>query len=147
MTPTLDINYIAVFFAALAQFLLGSLWYGPFFGKPWKEIVGLPATMPAKALMTRNLTFAFLGAFLTSFVLANQIYIWFPETWGIQVESTASCFLAGSQTALFVWIGYYVPLMVSSILWENKSWALFGINGLYYLLSLQMAGAIISCWR
>ena len=38
MTPV--INYGAVVGAAVASMILGSLWYGPLFGKPWMAAMG-----------------------------------------------------------------------------------------------------------
>ena len=35
-----NVNFIAVFLGALTFFVVGALWYGPLFGKAWKDAVG-----------------------------------------------------------------------------------------------------------
>ena len=35
------INFWAVLVAALSSFVIGSLWYGPLFGKTWMKLNGL----------------------------------------------------------------------------------------------------------
>lgn len=37
----LRLNHLAVLAAIVLQFVLGFLWYGPFFGNAWMELVGL----------------------------------------------------------------------------------------------------------
>ena len=37
---TLDINWEAVIFAAVATFILGGVWYGPVFGRVWRRAEG-----------------------------------------------------------------------------------------------------------
>ena len=35
------VAYLAVLVAAAIQWVLGALWYGLIFGKPWKALVGI----------------------------------------------------------------------------------------------------------
>ncbi|MBI3341870.1 DUF1761 domain-containing protein, partial [Candidatus Curtissbacteria bacterium] len=35
-----QINYMAVVAAAVVNMVLGFLWYGPLFGKPWMKMMG-----------------------------------------------------------------------------------------------------------
>jgi hypothetical protein len=53
----------------------------------------------------------------------------------------------GFYSAFFTWIGFYVPLLLSGVAWENKSWKLFGINAGYYFTALLAAGMILAFWR
>ena len=55
-----DINWIAMVLAALAGFLVGGIWYGPLFLKPWQREAGITQEMMAK----RNPALVFGGAFL-----------------------------------------------------------------------------------
>jgi hypothetical protein len=36
--------------------------------------------------------------------------------------------------------GFYVPVLLSGVAWENKSWKLFGINAGYYFTALLAGG-------
>ncbi|WP_033111281.1 DUF1761 domain-containing protein, partial [Leptospira interrogans] len=44
-------------------------------------------------------------------------------------------------------LGFYVPLLLNSVAFENKSWKLFAINAGYNLISLQVVAMILSYWR
>ena len=41
MEQKLKINHLAVWLCVILLFVLGFLWYGPFFGDQWMEMVGL----------------------------------------------------------------------------------------------------------
>ncbi len=67
----LKINYLAVLVAVVLQFVLGFLWYGPLFGEPWMEMVGLDmatveANPPGAGIWISNV----ISAGLAMFVLA-----------------------------------------------------------------------------
>ena len=53
-----EINYLAVIVAAIVGFSIGSLWYGPLFGKTWNREVGFREEKhPASTLL---FTFVFV---------------------------------------------------------------------------------------
>ena len=35
------VNYLAVLVAAVSAFVVGGIWYGPLFSKPWQSMMGL----------------------------------------------------------------------------------------------------------
>jgi hypothetical protein len=41
--PEITINYAAVLLAAVANMVVGMLWYGPLFGKQWQALMGFNA--------------------------------------------------------------------------------------------------------
>ena len=49
-------------------------------------------------------------------------------------------------TAVFTWIGFYVPGQLGATVWEKNSWKLFSINTGYHLASLIIAALILSYW-
>lgn len=42
MHPELHINFLAVLVAVIVNFIIGSLWYGPIFGKAWRKEMNIP---------------------------------------------------------------------------------------------------------
>jgi len=49
--------------------------------------------------------------------------------------------------ASFTWIGgYYVPVFLISVAYEQRSWKLFGINAGYHLVGLQVIAQILAYW-
>lgn len=39
-----DLNHLAIVVSAVTYFGLGSVWFGPLFGKQWLKLVGLTVT-------------------------------------------------------------------------------------------------------
>ena len=140
-----SINYWAVLVAAIAQMVLGFLWYGPLFGKAWARAMGLPEGMkPSTAEIVKGSLLNLLGAFLTAYVLAYQIAVWRPSTWHAGADGPASAY--GSAAAFFIWIGFIVPMLLNGVSFERKGWKFFGINGLFQFLSLLAMAMILASW-
>jgi hypothetical protein len=55
--------------------------------------------------------------------------------------STASIILS---SAIFTWLGFFVPVDLNTVAWENKSWKFFAINTFYHLGSLLIAATILT---
>ena len=127
----MDINYLAVAVASVAQFIIGAIWYMPLFGKLWGRIHGFDMVSPeAQAAMRKGmwplLVVQFIATIVTTIVLA--IFIAFlPESWNIYA-------LAG-----FFWIGFVVPTQISAVLFggTKPEWVITKI--------LVMAGGSIIC--
>ncbi|MCB2067826.1 MAG: DUF1761 domain-containing protein [Erythrobacter sp.] len=62
----MDVNWLAVFLAALSAFVLGGLWYGPLFGKAWQGQMGLSDEQLKKG----NMGLIFGGAFVLALLAA-----------------------------------------------------------------------------
>ncbi len=63
------VNWISVVVAALSGFVIGSLWYGPVFGKAWMALSGMTKEKGAQASMPM----VFGGAYVLNLVAATGI--------------------------------------------------------------------------
>jgi len=136
---TVSINYWAVLVAAVANMIIGSLWYGPLFGKLWMRLQGwnpTPEEMKAKMSAKKAMLGGLVAALLTAYVLAH-----FVELLGI--------FSAGAawQLAFWVWLGFVATVQVGSYLWENKPFKLFALNAANTLVSLYVMALILALWQ
>ncbi len=138
------VNYVAIFAATILSVVLGSVWYGPLFGKTWTKLMGWSKADMAKGMadkngMMRSYGLQFLGSLIMCFVLAHSLV--FASTYmGISGVS------AGLQGGFWNWLGFVAPVTLTSVLWEGKSWKLwFIING-YNLVFLMSAGVLLSLW-
>ena len=67
-----EINWLAVFVAALASFLLGGIWYSKaLFGKAWQRETGLTDEALARGNMAKIFGLSFVLAFLAAWNFAN----------------------------------------------------------------------------
>lgn len=136
MEPTL--NYAAILVAGLMNMVLGALWYSPvLFGSIWMKAMKLnKSEMKADKYMGARYAVAFLMGLLTVYILAH--YVDYMEA------STAS---EGAQTAFWPWLGFMVPLLAGSVLWDGKNFTVFAINAAHYLVAMLMAGVILATWQ
>jgi hypothetical protein len=136
------INYLAVLVAAVASIILGTLWFGPFFGKRWMKLMGISiedARKGKQSDMLKSYVLMSLGSLVMAFVMAHSMI--FAMTY-LKISGVS----AGLQGGLWNWLGFMAPIIMGSQLWEKKSWKLFPIVGGYYLVSLCMMGVILAMW-
>lgn len=145
MQPNIDLNMTAILIAVVANFVLGFLWYTPLFGKVWAREMGfnLDVKPPASALV-KGMVIMVIGNFLMAYVFAHNIAVWNPETWGLTPSMQVSDFHMALSAAFFTWLGFYVPMDLNTIAWEQRSWKLFFINTSYHFISLLLVAVIIT---
>ena len=146
------LNGLAITAAAASTIVIGFVWYGPLFGSAWMKEMGVASDFkPDPALLKRSMLLMIAGAILTAVVLACSIEICRPvlsqawQSW--KVGSDASPAIFGLCVALFAWAGFYVPMLLGGVAWENRSWKWFGINAGYHLVALLAAAMIVVSWR
>jgi len=137
----IPINYLPVFIAAIANMGLGFLWYGPLFGKEWRQIMGFTKDGMRSMTMTplKASIGGFIGALLMAIVLAHVLV--FASSY-INISGLP----AGLAAGFWLWLGFVAPVTMGVVLWEGKPWKLWFINSGYYFVALLVMGAIISIW-
>ena len=132
---SVPVNYLAVVVAALANYIIGIIWYSAIFRRTWLRLSGV-AEMKVTVL---SVVLALVGALLTSYILAHAVI--FAGTY----MKTAGVGL-GLTTGFFNWIGFIAPVTLGSVLYEKKSWGYWVLNNGYWLLSLLVMGIILALW-
>ena len=140
--PVVPINYVAVLAAAVASMVLGSVWYGPLFGKQWMALSGKSmADMDAakKKGMGKSYAFMFVGSLVMSYVLAHALV--FASAY-LKVSGVNAGLMAG----FWNWLGFIAPVTLGVVLWDGKPWKLWILNNAFQLLSLLVMGVILAVW-
>jgi hypothetical protein len=136
-----QINYIAVIVAIVANFILGFIWYTPLFGKAWaRELKMDTSVKPTSGQMAKGLITTLIGNFLLVYVFAHNIEAW-TFVPNMNEMSAAGTIL---NSAIFTWLGFFVPVDLNTVMWEGKSWKFFFINTVYHLLTLLIAATILT---
>jgi len=132
------INYLAVLVAAVASFVLGFLWYGPLFGKPWMKMMGFTPKSVKKMKLSpmQAMGLGFLISLLTPYVLSHFVDY---------LEVTT--FAGAVQLAFWFWLGLVAPVQTGVFLWEGKPFKLFVLNTIYNLLVLIVMTGIVAVWQ
>ena len=142
--PDISINFWAILIAVVANFIFGFLWYTPLFGKAWAKEMGFDTSKkPSAAELGKGMTFMVIGNFFLAWVLAHNMAVWNPVTWGLP-PSGMSPAMNATMAAIFTWLGFYLPVDIGTVAWEGKSWKLFGINTSYHLIMVFIAAMIIA---
>ncbi len=128
----MELNYLAILLAVIAQFAIGFVWYGPLFGKTWGKIHGFDKlSKETQDKMMKEMGpyygLQLLVTIITTIVLA--IFISYQPEWNPYA-------LAG----LF-WMGFVVPAQASSVIFSNtpKEW-------MFTKAAIQ-AGAAFLCYE
>ena len=146
MHPQLHISYLAIFAAVVASFVFSWLWHGPLFGRKWAALMRMPADFrPERKALLRSLALQLLGTFLMAYVLAHSGEVWRASVWGTGADEPF--YVYGFFNAFFTWIGFFVPMLLASVAWEGRPWALFGLNAAYHFINLQIMAMILAFWR
>lgn len=133
-----SVSIFSVVLASLASIGIGFAWYGPLFGRVWiKEQGWSDKDMQKQKEQGMGKSYAIMtaGSLLTAFILS-------------QFASLAGAVTAwdGATIGFWAWLGFGVPLLLNSVLWEGKSWRLYQINVGYQLVTMVVMGMIVAMW-
>ena len=131
-----NINLVGVVVAGLAGMVAGVLWYGPLFGKAWVKLMGFTKEAMEEAKKKGMMSSYALG-------LAGQLATAYALSF--LVASSLQYFGGFSYALIFwVWLGITLPLHMTGVIWEGKSWKLFALNSGYSLVQLLVMGGVIN---
>jgi hypothetical protein len=126
----MNVNYVAVLVATVAEFVIGAVWYMPIFGKAWGQIHGFDKLSKAEQKAAQKdmmplLVVQLVVTAMTTLVLAKLILL-VP---GYSVY----------QLAAMAWAGFVVPTQVAAVI--------FGGTDPKWLVkkTLIMAGGSLAC--
>jgi hypothetical protein len=137
-----DVNYLAILVSSVLSMVLGSIWFGPLFGKQWMKLMKFTKESMSgmnSSEMGKLYGLQFLGSLIMNFVLAHNL-VFASSYLG---ESGIS---AGLQTGFWTWLGFFVPATLAGFLWEGKSFKLWVLNQGYYLVLLLTSGVVLALW-
>ena len=133
-------SYITIIGAGVVAMIVGSIWFGPLFGKKWMEICGVTGADEAKRKQMQKEA---LPLYAIQFVLVLlQIYVL-----GNLISFTGG---NGMGVAFFMWLGFVMPTIAGSAMWNNNTtrmkWAAFLIQAGYNLVLFIILGYILGMW-
>jgi len=134
----ITINFWAVLVAAVVNMVVGSLWYGPLFGKMWKSLMGF--TDESMKNMKLSPTQAMSMGFVTSLVMAYVL--------GHFVIIAGVIGVAGAwELAFWIWLGFIATVSLGGFLWEGKPFKLFVLNAVEQLVALFLMAVVLVLWK
>lgn len=136
----MDISLGRVALAAVANIVVGALWYGPVFGRQWRKMMNLTdekmKSMPLSA--GQAMTGGLMTALILAYVLANEAVVWAPATLSDSQVSFAF------SLAFWIWLGYFVTNTFGGYLWEGRSLKLTLFNCTQQFVSLFAMALVLA---
>lgn len=126
-------EYLEIFIAAFAAFMLGYLWYTALFGKMWLAESGLTADdAKSNVLATHGISFIMMLviAYFTHYFWGNHIH-------GGSIGH-------GVFHSMMSAVMYAVPLLVINYLYQRKSFKLMLIDAAYAVAFFAVIGAVLA---
>ena len=134
-----NINYLAVFVAALASFALGSLWYNAsLFGKTWQNELGFTDEYLKEANMGKVFGSAFVLMLIMAFGMGMLVQGHYEE----DINWLQGLYHGLYLGLLFVGTSYGV-----NMLFQRRSFKLWAIDSSYQIACLALMGAILGAWH
>lgn len=128
-------NYVAVLVSAIVYWLLGAVWFGMLFSKPWMALEGITEAQAKSLNPVLPYILSFVLNLLIAFVLA-QLCAW----------RSANTAARGASLGVLLWIGIVGPVTYTTYMYEMRPLNLFLINEGYVLVGLLVMGTILGAW-
>jgi hypothetical protein len=104
----MELNYLAIVLATIAQMIFGAIWYMPIFGKVWGQMHGFDQVPPEKQkemmkdmwkLMVLQLVLTLLTTFVFALVFNDMASTWHAYGFGG-----------------FIWLGFIFPTQAAAVI-------------------------------
>jgi hypothetical protein len=132
-------DFTLTIIATIVQFVLGSLWYSPLmFGKVWMSIMEVShyskeELQKMQKTMMPFMALQFVLTLITTWVLASNIAF-------AGLTGSAVYYYAG-----FMWLGYMMPVSVSSVIFGSTK-RKFWMKQIGIMLGMQFVGIMLAAW-
>jgi hypothetical protein len=136
----IELNWIAVILAALSTMVVGSLWYGPLFGKMWTKLAKVKTDPDFGAAQAVPLYLsAFVGSLITALVIAIAAFIAHDFYGGNFLQVTM-------LTGGVLWLGFTAARIQMHDSFEGRPKALTALTVLHEFVTILVMAVIIGVW-
>jgi hypothetical protein len=132
----MELHYLPILVATVAQFIIGMIWYGPLFGKTWMKIHGADKLTPEEIKKTQKAmgpfyALQFVLTFLMTTVLATAM--------GVYVEYSPF------MLAFYIWLGFMMPVQIGAVIWgaDKKE---FWLKKIMIMTGYQLVSILLATW-
>lgn len=134
------VNYLAILLCGVVAMVVGFVWYGPLFGKPWMKMIGLTdkkmEEMKKMGGMGKTYGLSFLSSLVMAWFLAHVIWYAAP--------GAVTLFIA-VKTAFYMWLGFVATTGFIQYLYAitPKPYKLYLLETGYHLATLLVMSVVI----
>ncbi len=128
-------SWWVILFAGVASLIIGFGWFHPkVFGATYMRLAGISPEMAerAKRRMPFMALIALLANMLIAYVMAFMLPILVYPDW-----------IGAFELGFWCWLGFVAPTMLGMVLWEHKSFKLYLIISLHWLVAFIAMALIL----
>ncbi len=130
----LKTDYWAVVVAALAAFVMSSLYYSPLLlGNVWRGVD--PGSAANTAPSTGKVVGEIVRTLIITYVLARLVALLGSNDWKDAVT-----------LALWLWFGFSAMMWVGAMMWEKTPWQIAAIHSGDWLLKTLLVALVLGVW-
>jgi len=143
------INYLAIILAGLIPSIIGAIYYGPLFGKSWRDSLG----KSEEELTPSNPALAYGGSMLLSMLLAMSMNF----TIGLvhkDVNESGELFINshftfghGALHGGMIGLTVIMPIVVSLGIFHKLGWKTNLMNAVFWVICTAIMGGILDAWQ
>ncbi len=132
-----NVNWLSLIIAALIPMVVGFIWYHKaVFGNAWMASIGMTEEKAKKANMPVVFVISIVMSFLLAFFLLTNV-----DSPGQEGEFDS--FKHGAFHGVLIGLFVAMPVMVTSGLFEQRSWKNLLINIGYWLLTMALMAGVL----
>jgi hypothetical protein len=145
----LSTNYLAIIVAGLIPAILGSIYYGPLFGKAWMASQG----KTKEELKPNNPVLAYGGSIVLAMLLSMSLNYLIQlvhkdvNEAGELFVNTHSSFGHGALHGALIGLTILTPIIVSLGVFHKLNWKTNLFNVIFWTLCLAIMGGILDMWK
>ena len=136
----MELNYVAIGVATVAQFIMGAVWYMPIFGKIWGTMHGYDKLSPEEQDQAQK----GMGPYLVVQFGVTLLLTWVLALFVSELSSEWHAFGAAG----FLWLGFVVPTQASAVMFGGtpKEWMCkkFAIMASGSLVNFMVAATVLN---
>ena len=132
------VTFFPILLAAIVNMIIGYVWFHPrVFGALHMRLsdISPERAEQLKKRMPLMVCIGFVASMLVAYVM-NYVGI----AWGVYQ------WVAALELGFWCWAGFIAPSMLGMVLWEGKSFRLYLIISLYWLVSLMTMSLVLLFW-
>lgn len=131
------INWWMVLGASVLQIVLGSIWYGPLFGKLWMRLMGVSHLSREEIKAKQKQALPLYIIQLVTSIITNAVLYLFV------IQSASGMWLV---LTVILWLGFVLPIQAGEVIWSTLSSKMkmkkLAVSASYQLLSMLIAAYI-----
>jgi hypothetical protein len=132
-----NLNWLHVLVATIAYFMLGAIWYGPLFSKPWVKGHNINVSDPnMKKGVGKIMGLSFVAFFVITFAAAVILHV-----------AQADTAVLALKWGAFLGCCIAAPVIIINHLYLQKPFVIHLIDALYHVIGLIIACLILVLWK